>query len=263
MPTWNVGDAVVLDHDHHADRGERREHRRPDQLEVVEGDLRQPVDPRREQAERPRRVGHREHQHGEQDEVGAHRSGSSVRGPAVGRARVAGRAVGLVVRARHRVALRGRRGPERRGLLAARAGTSSPTSGPTSPPAMIPMDGARAPARRRRAIAAPTSAATSSRRPVISPTASPIIAAGKMMSMPNRAGSGIWPPSDDPGQRREVPRDERRRRSPRSSSRARRSGRAAGSGRSSARTPRRSGGGPSPRGGDAGPRAATARAPAE
>ena len=57
---------------------------------------------------------------------------------------------------------------------------------------------------------APTIAATSSRRPVMSPTARPIIAAGKMTSMPNRAGSGIWRAEHDPGERRQVPRDERR-----------------------------------------------------
>jgi hypothetical protein len=41
---------------------------------------------------------------------------------------------------------------------------------------------------------APAMAATSSRRPVISPTARPPIAAGKMTSRPNRAGSGMLPP---------------------------------------------------------------------
>ncbi len=45
---------------------------------------------------------------------------------------------------------------------------------------------------------APARAATSSRRPVMRPTARPTIAAGKMMSMPNRVGSGIWPPSSTP-----------------------------------------------------------------
>ena len=45
---------------------------------------------------------------------------------------------------------------------------------------------------------APTIAATISRRPVRRPTDSPIIAAGKMMSMPSRAGSGIWPPRITP-----------------------------------------------------------------
>ena len=56
---------------------------------------------------------------------------------------------------------------------------------------------------------APTIAATSSRRPVMSPTARPTIAAGKMMSTPNRFGSGIDPPTITPGERGEVPRDER------------------------------------------------------
>ncbi len=48
------------------------------------------------------------------------------------------------------------------------------------------------------ATPAPTMAATSSRRPVISPTARPTIAAGKMMSMPSRAGSGICDPMATP-----------------------------------------------------------------
>ena len=48
------------------------------------------------------------------------------------------------------------------------------------------------------ATPAPTMAATSSRRPVTSPTASPIMAAGKMTSMPRRAGSGICAPRITP-----------------------------------------------------------------
>ena len=47
-------------------------------------------------------------------------------------------------------------------------------------------------------IAAPASAATSSRRPVMSPTARPAIAAGKMTSMPNRLGSTTASPSITP-----------------------------------------------------------------
>ena len=45
------------------------------------------------------------------------------------------------------------------------------------------------------AMAAPATAATSSRRPVMSEAAMPAMAAGKMMSMPSRVGSGMpWPP---------------------------------------------------------------------
>jgi hypothetical protein len=66
-----------------------------------------------------------------------------------------------------------------------------------SPPAMIPIAG---PATRatRTPIAAPLIAATISRRPEISPTASPIIAAGKMTSIPNLFGSAIEPPTSTP-----------------------------------------------------------------
>ena len=45
-------DVVVVDHDHHADRGQRGEDRRTDQLEVVEGELRQPLEPGRQQRRR-------------------------------------------------------------------------------------------------------------------------------------------------------------------------------------------------------------------
>ena len=45
---------------------------------------------------------------------------------------------------------------------------------------------------------APTTAATSSRRPVINPTASPAIAAGKITSMPSRSGSTIASPIRTP-----------------------------------------------------------------
>ena len=80
---------------------------------------------------------------------------------------------------------------------ARRAGTSSPTAGPTSPPTMIPTAGLVTSA----AVTptpAPTIAATISRRPVNRLTDRPIIAAGKMMSIPSRAGSGICAPSTAP-----------------------------------------------------------------
>ena len=76
-------------------------------------------------------------------------------------------------------------------------GTSRPTSGPMIPPATMPIDGLETSATPT-ATPAPTMAATSSRRPVISPTARPIIAAGKMTSMPSRAGSGICAPRTTP-----------------------------------------------------------------
>ncbi len=65
------------------------------------------------------------------------------------------------------------------------------------PPATIPMAGLDASATTT-ATSAPTIAATSSRRPVMSPTARPTIAAGKMTSMPKRAGSAICAPSTTP-----------------------------------------------------------------
>ncbi len=58
---------------------------------------------------------------------------------------------------------------------------------------MIPIPGPNA-RLAATAIVAPLQAATRSRRPTISPTASPIIAAGKTTSSPKRDGSGIWPP---------------------------------------------------------------------
>ena len=219
MPTWNDGDVVVRHDDHDADRGERREHGRPDELQVVEDDLRQPVEAGRQQADRPGRVGDREHQDRSRTRSVRHRSVSlggsrDRRGRRARRASRSARPTGV---------------PSGRGLVGASRGTSSPTSGPTTPPATMPTDGLDTSATAT-ATAAPTIAATSSRRPVMSPTARPIIAAGKMTSMPSRAGSGICAPRTTPADRREVPRDERRRRSPRSSSRARRSGRAAGNG---------------------------------
>ena len=80
---------------------------------------------------------------------------------------------------------------------------SSPTSGPRTPPTMTPVDGSTPNAgltnsAQLTAIAAPANAATSSRRPVMSPAASPIIAAGKMMSMPRTPGSAIDPPAYTP-----------------------------------------------------------------
>ena len=78
-----------------------------------------------------------------------------------------------------------------------RFGMSRATSGPRIPPLTIPIDGLETSATPT-ATPAPTMAATSSRRPVISPTASPIIAAGKMTSMPSRPGSGICAPSTTP-----------------------------------------------------------------
>ena len=75
----------------------------------------------------------------------------------------------------------------------ARAGIAIPTTSPTSPPTTIPTDGPsrarprrRSPRRRRRTI---------SRRPVISPTARPAIAAGNTMSRPRTVGSGMALPS--------------------------------------------------------------------
>src|SRR4029079_8638915 len=77
------------------------------------------------------------------------------------------------------------------------AGTARPNAGPTSPPAMMPT--VRETARETTtAHAAPAIAATSSRRPLTSPTASPIIAAGKITSIPSRFGSTIASPIDTP-----------------------------------------------------------------
>ncbi len=78
--------------------------------------------------------------------------------------------------------------------MLARAGLDDiPTSGPITPPAMIPADGSHASAMPT-PMTAPATAATSSRRPVMSPTARPPMAAGKMTSSPKRAGSGMLPP---------------------------------------------------------------------
>ena len=82
--------------------------------------------------------------------------------------------------------------------------------GRSSPPAMIPIVGADDERRRRRRPPPRPTAATISRRPVIRPTASPTIAAGKMTSIPNRFGSTIASPTSHARQRREVPRDQRR-----------------------------------------------------
>ena len=91
--------------------------------------------------------------------------------------------------------------------MANRFGMSRATSGPTIPPLTIPIDGLETSATPT-ATPAPTMAATSSRRPVISPTASPIIAAGKMTSMPRRSGIGDLRAEQDPGQGREGPRED-------------------------------------------------------
>ena len=56
--------------------------------------------------------------------------------------------------------------------------------------------------------AAPAMAAASSRRPLISPIARPIIAAGKITSMPSRSGSTIDFAEKRAGEAREEPRDE-------------------------------------------------------
>ncbi len=80
---------------------------------------------------------------------------------------------------------------------ATEAGTSRPTAGPPRPPATIPTAGLIASATGT-PIATAATAATSSRRPVMSVTAIPIIAAGKMTSIPNRDGSGICPPRTTP-----------------------------------------------------------------
>ena len=80
---------------------------------------------------------------------------------------------------------------------AAAAGTSSPIAGPMMPPAMIPIGGPATSATPT-PTAAPAIAATISRRPLIRPTARPIIAAGKITSIPNCSGSGIEPPTITP-----------------------------------------------------------------
>ena len=104
--------------------------------------------------------------------------------------------VGLGDRVRHVAGLERERrlGHDRLGRAAdAGAGIAMPTSGPTSPPSTIPTDGpttSDAPT----PIAAPAPAATTSRRPVMRPTASPAIAAGNTMSRPRTAGSGIGRP---------------------------------------------------------------------
>ena len=143
-----------LHRDHHAHRSQRREDRRSDELEIIEGDLRQTVDARSQQAERPARVGDCEHQDGEEDEVGRHRPRRRrVRGAASARRvdmALASRTVG-----RPAVPI---------GVSARRRGTRSPTSGPTTPPATIPTDGLDTSATPT-ATPAPTMAATSSRRP--------------------------------------------------------------------------------------------------
>ena len=162
-----------------------------------------------EQPDRPRRVGEREHDQRERDELGAHRLVSSA-----GRRRALDDGVGHAVSVGRRLACRAAPSRGR-----PRFGTSSPTAGPMTPPAMIPTVGDTA-SDTPTPTTAPTIAATSSRRPLISPTASPIIAAGKITSMPSRSGSTIARAERRPGERREEPRDERRRRSRRTSSRS-------------------------------------------
>ena len=133
--TVGVGD------DHHADRGERRKHGRPDQPEIVERELRQPVEARRQQ--RP--------------------------APATGRSRrtsalPAGR--GSCSR-RRRDPASPRAGVDRRQssmpATAARSGRASPQAARRRPPATIRSPGSTARATTT-ADAAPTIAATSSRR---------------------------------------------------------------------------------------------------
>ena len=77
------------------------------------------------------------------------------------------------------------------------SGTAIAINGPSSPPAMIPISGPIASDSTTPRIA-PAPAATSSRRPVTSPAARPAIAAGNTTSRPSRAGSGIAPPSNSP-----------------------------------------------------------------
>ena len=84
----------------------------------------------REQPDRSERVGDREHQHRERNEVGAHERPRRRAGPALNvcRHRRSGRPTPAV--------------PSGAVSWALDAGTSRPTAGPTIPPAMIPMVGA-------------------------------------------------------------------------------------------------------------------------
>ncbi len=188
--------AGIVHDDHHIDGGERREDRRTHELEVVEGEARQAIESRRQEPDGARRIGDREHQDGQQDEVGAHDGGDPAMGGSGGSWSGAGRSrsnrpPGIAYRSADAGV------PSGAVSRAMAGGTSSPTAGPTSPPAMIPIDGLDSNATIT-PTPAPTIAATSSRRPVMSPTARPIMAAGKMMSIPNRAGSGIEPPAYTP-----------------------------------------------------------------
>ena len=170
-------------------RGERREHGRPDELEVVEARPRQAVDRRRQEPER-------------------RATGRSPRtsGSRAGRGRCS--STGLLGRT---LSARG----VGRGLAAGAPAPSPDGPGRAARPAARRRRRRRSRPRRSTAsatttpIAAPATAATSSRRPVMSPTASPTIAAGKMTSMPSRAGSGICAAEHHAGERRQVPRDER------------------------------------------------------
>ena len=83
--------------------------------------------------------------------------------------------------------------PIRASSRAFAGGTSSPTNGPRTPPAITPAVVLTA-SETTTPIAAPAPAATSSRRPEMRRTASPAIAAGKITSIPSRDGSTIDAP---------------------------------------------------------------------
>ena len=132
------------------------EHRRTDELQVVERASGQSLQARREQADGARRVGHREHQHREQDQVRAHgRPRSDGLGGSIWSTGSTGPIGGSGLAARDRrsqtcgprgcpasridrptPACRSGRSPSR-----ASPGTSRPTAGPMIPPATMPTDG--------------------------------------------------------------------------------------------------------------------------
>ena len=145
------------------DRGERGEDRRARPAAGTAGPGRQPIEARREQRDRSERVRRETHEQRERDEDGAHRRPRRpvvVRGRGPRRPWRAGVPAGSSARA---APLR----EERHGILVVVAGsgpkaswpsrwcssapgrTAIPTSGPMSPPAMIPADGIPGERRRR------------------------------------------------------------------------------------------------------------------
>src|SRR5262245_18061218 len=168
------------------DHGDRTEDGRADELEVVEHRPRQAVDRRGQQPDRPRRIRHGPHQDRERDEVGAH-------GVSAGSSGTSGSGIESCMAYRRADASE----PIGATSWVVAFGTSSPRSGPRTPPAMTPTVALTASVAAI-PIAAPATAATSSRRPDTRSTARPAIAAGKITSIPSRAGSTIAAPSVTP-----------------------------------------------------------------